>query len=409
VNETSVLLGLYKNYRSRKEERSYLKLLWGLFWYSSFFEKETSYITGNTLKKIEKKRNWLVPLYYSYKERSEGGGYKSSRHFSLLHYRSRAAYKTGKGESYSSTFWFPILPLFYRHRSYDGPTDDTIHWNLLGLVDRKTTADNSYTRTFFLPFFYKSSGSYGTGESRFNFLALPLLLSGYSGSQGSKSLMVLGAYFHRSKFYERQNFLYLYDHRRYINRSGQSRRDIYNYLFTSIHYEVNPRVKRFKMFWGALMSYKGYERSNRYEISILFNIINRERGRDFSYSHFFPLYYYKNYDDPDKGWYFLSPVTLSYFSTDKEGDLDLALLGVIYWRNNKIAEHKDRRMWLGGSLWYEVKRPERGYHSRGMLWGLLWDYETESETGFKKFSILKGLYKRVEYRGETRHKFFWVF
>ncbi len=408
AGEFSLLLGLYKSYHNRSEERSYLKVLWGLFWYSSFRDTEYSSLTGYRAMETKKKRNWLIPLYY-YTESSGGGGYRSSTHFSLLHYRSRETYRTENSEKYSSTTWFPILPLVYWNRSYNSPADHTTHWNILGLIDRKTSADNSYNRSFFLPLFYKSDGSYNSGGGRFSFLALPLLLSGYSRTPESSSRMVLGTYWHRSNYYERQNLYYLFDHRIYKNTDQNTEKEIYNYLFTGIHYEINPQVKKFKMFWGALMSYRGYTHSDRYEVSILFNIINRERGKDFSYSHFFPLYYYKNYDDPDRGWYFLSPVTLSYFSKDKEGDLDLALLGIIYYRNNNIAEQKDKRTWLGGTLWYEVKRPERGYHSQGMFWSGLWDYETESETGFKKFSILKGLYKRVEYKGETRHTFFWIF
>ncbi len=408
TSESSLLLGLYKSYTGRSEEYSYLSLFWNLFRYSSFREAEVSSLTDYRSMKTKRKRSWLFPLYY-YSGSSWEGGYKSTLHFSLLHYRSRESCQAEKGERYSSTFWFPLLPLFYRNESSRSPENRTVHWNILGLIDRKSTSDDSYSRGFFLPFFYSSSGTTGTGRGRFNFFALPVLLSGYSESPGSVSRMILGTYWHNSLSYERQNLYYLFDHRRYGKTHYRGERDIYNYLFTTVRYETSPQVTKFRMFWGALMSYKGYTGSDRYEFSILFNIINRERGRDFGYSHFFPFYYYKNYDDPGRGWYILSPVTLSYFSTDRGGDFDLGLLGIIYYRNNVTTTQKDRRMWLLGSLWNEVKRPERGYHSKGMLWGLLWEYETESETGFRKFSILKGLYKRVEYNGKTRHKFFWIF
>ena len=64
-------------------------------------------------------------------------------------------------------------------------------------------------------------------------------------------------------------------------------------------------------------------------------------------------------------------------------------------------------MWLLGTLYNEVKYPERKYHARGSFWGLLWDYETEEETGFTKFTILKGLYKYRDRNGESDHTFFW--
>jgi hypothetical protein len=119
-----------------------------------------------------------------------------------------------------------------------------------------------------------------------------------------------------------------------------------------------------------------------------------------------PLWYYSSDEDE---WPFWSIAGLTYLHHDSGGAFDLGVLGLAYYRNEDLKEGSDRRMVLLGTLWNEVKRPERKYHSRGMLWGILWDYETEDETGFRKFSILKGLYKRVEINGQTKQKFLWVF
>ena len=103
------------------------------------------------------------------------------------------------------------------------------------------------------------------------------------------------------------------------------------------------------------------------------------------------------------------PLLLSYFSEDKSGDFDLGVLGLAYYRNSDSYTGRDRRMLLLGTLFNEVKKPERGYHEMGSLWGILWSYEKEEETGFRKFSILKGIYKWVEKDGEKDHSVLWVF
>lgn len=97
----------------------------------------------------------------------------------------------------------------------------------------------------------------------------------------------------------------------------------------------------------------------------------------------------------------------SYFSKNDEGDLDLGLLGIAYYRNNDLPDMSETKALLAGTLYWERKKSERGYHSVGSFWGILWDYETESETGFEKFSILKGIYKRVKKNGETKQTFLW--
>ena len=85
-------------------------------------------------------------------------------------------------------------------------------------------------------------------------------------------------------------------------------------------------------------------------------------------------------------------------------DLDLGILGLAYFRYSNKYKNYDRRMVALGTLWNEVKQPERGYHSRGMFWGILWDYETETKDNYEKFSILKGLYKHVKRNGKVEKR-----
>jgi len=233
-------------------------------------------------------------------------------------------------------------------------------------------------------------------------LVIPPLLSYFNTSPGRSTRIILGTYWHRSDNYSRQNLLFLFDHRYYKD----SDTDSYGLALGLARYAVSPEVREFRLFYGMVADYKNYLNIPDYDFDFLWFIITARRNGERISNSFLPLYYYSS---DKQSWSFLSPIGLTYLSRDSDGDFDLGLLGLVYYRNNKIYEKKDRRMWLLGSLWSEVKRPERGYHSMGMLWGILWSYETEKETGYEKFSILKGLYKQTRKDGRVKRKFFWVF
>lgn len=325
-----------------------------------------------------------------------------------------------------STLWFPLLPLFYNYSS-----EEYNHWNVLGILD--SCSGKNYDRFFLFPLYYSTAEN---GETHHNILGIidwwsgekgvdtsmvfPLYWwSGYNESSSlvlfplftyintepeEKTRFVAGAYWHESASYERQNFLYLYDHRKYISESYPS--DHYSMLFTTMELDVAPDIKEMRLLWGTLLSYTDYRKSDDYDIDALLWFAGIERSGSYFHNRVMPFYWYST--DKNETSLLIPPI-LSYFSEDSSGDFDLGVLGLVYYRNENKYAGEDRRMWLLGTLYNEVKVPERKYHSRGSLWGILWDYETEEETGFSKFTILKGLYKYMEDKGETEHSFFWVF
>ncbi len=365
-------------------------------------------------------------LYYKSRNKTKGWNItKENRTISPLYYYSSETKISPEKSSDSSTLWAPILPLFYRHTC-----NDYKHWNLLGFID--SMEDQNKSRFFILPFFYTSesngiryynilgfldweSTQSGISESMIlpfyswrggedSHLTIFPLLTHFADDHGAKTRFIAGAYWHTTPVYERQNFLYLFDHRKYISK--KSTEDSWSFLFTVMQYRVSPEIKEMKLLWGSLLKYKNYTQSEDYRISALFSLMAVERNRSEFHHRILPLYYYTQ--DEDEWSLFLPPV-LSYFSEDKTGDFDLGLLGVLYYRNNNITTGHDKRMWLLGTIYNEVKKPERGYHERGSLWGLLWNYQKEEETGYRKFSILKGLYKWTLKNGESKHTVLWVF
>jgi len=327
----------------------------------------------------------------------------------------------------SETLSIPILPIYYSHSE-----GDYRHWNLLGLIDH--CEDRGYSRNFFLPFYYKTDTNgeehrnilglydternsegeltrsmllpfyYWSGTEKTSSLTIFPLLSGHYKEPGSNTKLILGTYWHSSKKYERQNIYYLYDHKKY-SYAGHDRNE-FSLLFGTVDYEKDRELRKFRMFWGALCNYKTYTNSPDYEFNALIYLAGIEHEGKSFHHRILPLYSYSSYGDNE--WSLLVPPVLSYFSESPEGDFDLGLLGLLYYRNENVKEGTDRRMWLLGTIYNEVKEPERGYHVRGSMWGGLWSYTTE-DNGFRKFSILKGLYKWVERDGEKKHTILWIF
>ncbi|MCP4133410.1 MAG: hypothetical protein GY754_20750 [bacterium] len=420
-----------------------LALFMGLY-NSSGYNKRINPRFGSTSYTVDSRvsKHWLIPLFYykgSHGPRSKETNinkntviaksppYSAYTFFSPLWYRDYESIGTGADTQYTSSFWFPLIPLVYRYAD-----NSRTHWNFLWLIDNNSYNEEvkNYNRFFFLPFIYTRSDDSGyhtnilgfidwekhEKEDRTDFWVLPIVSrhSGYTNhlliyplltyigtSPEETSVFCLGTYWNYTPQYEYQNILYLFEHRNIIEQEMDS----YYLAMRMAEYTTSPEITRFRLAWGLLASYEGKVKSSDFDFSILQLLVTARRdGGELSHS-VLPLYYYKQ--NPGS-WSLLSPATLSYFSKDKDGDFDLGLLGLAYYRNNKISEGYDRRMWLLGTLYDEVKRPERGYHFWGSFWGLLWGYETEDETGYKKFSILKGLYKQVQRDNRTKNTFLWV-
>jgi len=418
--EFSVLFGLYRD-REFSGGDSDFRLLYGLFYTSREHNRRYRYVDAvETPYKTEERTRWLIPLYYYSGERSIEKDYDDTvtTHLCLLWYSHRESSESEN--EYDATLWVPVVPLFYRNVTEDGS-----HYNVLGFIDVKSDSEEQYSRTWVLPFyldgsekdegyryifplFYRSWEK--DSESKLDIIwwrsrnkttreesnhIIPLYFSWESPQEETR--FVLGLYLHDSASYQRQNFLYLFDHQEYPEREY----DRYGFIFGIFDYQVSPEIKQFRVLFNILMGYTDYRRSDDYDFHLLWILATWKRRGDVYQNSILPFWYYKT---DGEEWYLLSPITLTYLSRDRTGDFDLGVLGVVYYRNNDIPGQYDRRMWLLGTLWNEVHRPERGYTSIGMFWGLLWEYETESETKYKELSILKFLYKRVELDGDIYYR-----
>jgi hypothetical protein len=423
--EFSILFGLYKDTEYHRRGDTAFKLLYGMF-YTSLEHRSSRKTDRDAAYDTEEKTTWLFPLYYYNREESISGDshYGETTHLFWLWYRHEESSGEAEGRRYDSTLWVPIIPLFYRH-----VTPQSMHLNVLGIVDVKSDVRRDYERTWVIPFYLRST----EGDEGFRYI-FPLFYRSWDRdsersldliwwrsrdnakkkesnhlfpfylswkSPGESTSFTLGLYLHNSANYQRQNLLYLYDHQEYPDREFER----YGFLFGLFDYQISPEIKRFQLFYGMLSSYTNYRNSDDYEFSMLWVLSTWKRRGSYYQSSLLPLWYYRS----DEGeWSFLSPIGLTYLSKDRTGDFDLGLLGLIYYRNNNIPEHRDRRLWLMGILWNEVHRPERGYQSVGSLWGLLWEYEWESETRYSEISILKLVYKRVNMDGEVYHRIFGI-
>ncbi|HPS59433.1 MAG TPA: hypothetical protein PK514_15120 [Spirochaetota bacterium] len=369
----------------------------------------------------------LLPLYYYGADTETGDNgleMKDSLSISPLHIFSRHSVKNKTESADSSTLMIPVIPLFYRNSG-----GNYSHWNFLGLFDSCT--DTDYSRYFMLPFFYTSqkgdlkyrnilgiidweTGGASGGSSMFlpfymwhggdeSRLTLPLLLSSFSSGKDWNTKFIAGTYWHSSPDYRHQNILMLYDHTWY--KSDNREYDEYDYLFTLAEVDISPELWEMRMAWGALFEYSKNRNNDLYDFDALLWFAGADNERGGFHHRLMPVWYYQSYSQND--WFLVIPPLLSYFSEDGSGKFDLALLGLLYYRNENRYDYEDRRHILLGILYDEVKSPERRYHAQGSLWGLLWNYETEEKTNFTKFTILKGLYKYVEKDGEGEHTFFW--
>ncbi|MCL1834241.1 MAG: hypothetical protein FWG49_07040, partial [Leptospirales bacterium] len=297
---------------------------------------------------------------------------------------------------------FRVFPFFWR-KNWNDKVDEssqTITWFYYSKdVKNIESGEYKYRASMLFPFYWRSA------EPDDKSLIIFPALSYFHEDKDGNGKFIAGIYWYRSPRYERSNILYLYDHKKYLG-SNNIRSDEYSFLFTTIELDVEDNYKEMRMLWRLLLKYESNKKSGSYDIDAFLWLAGIDRAGDSFHHRILPLYWYSS----NRSSYFLVlPPVLSLFSKEGEDNFDLALLGLLYYRNEDRYYHSDRKMWFLGTLYNEVKHPERRYHAMGSFWGILWNYETEEEGSFKKFSILKGLYKYINDNGRTEHTLFWAF
>ena len=356
-----------------------------------------------------KSRRWFVfPLAY-YKSQTARYNYsdkQSLRFYSPLwfynkrytDYRNPENPKRNRYNKKKSLF-LPI-PLLYVNTERTGkpggaPSISYTRINLAGfLFDYKHTRGENYnsTRWFFFPLVYYK-GATGSGKTNYSFLT-PLFMSWRK--PGQRKLFIAGLYLNNSTTYRRQNFLFLYDHQSLLDAKIEK----YSMLFGSVHMENGPDTTKFYLMYRLLFGVN-YSSSRKHNVNVLWWYTSRSGDRILS--HFMPFYYYERNSSRSV---FFSPLLLRYARSDKNGIFQLFGAGLIWYRNYDALTGKDDKLLLGGLLYQEKHRRERGYSSYGSLWGFAWKYQKEKETGWKKFTLLSVLpvYKRVINQG-TEYKY----
>jgi hypothetical protein len=391
--ELSLLLGLFSHasenshrVRTPHQDSSW-KVLYGIFYTSAEYRQKYIYLE-NRGANIEIKNRFFMflPLLYFYsadESIDQNINYQDKMQIWPLYYKSYDEKETKNGSGtlsgtrvYHSSFWFPIVPLIYYYTE-----NERTHLNLFWFVDWERNYRLDTKRLWIFPFFYNKT------------------------SPQESTQFIMGLYLTREKFYNRQNIMYLYDQKEY-DQPGQPYANFRqtSMLLGMVDYKTSETIKRFRLFYGLLMDYKNYPQSERYKFDMLWFIYNNENtGYQFKHSFFLTFYYTSYNNNPDK-WSLFSPLGLSYINHSEYEKFDFIGMGLLWYRNDKLKANYERQMLLLGIPYFYVKKPERGYESRGSLWGLLWEYETEKETNFAKLSILKFIYKRVDMNGNVYHK-----
>jgi len=366
-------------YTSRESDSTFTNIGW-LYNYS-----RSRYIIdpGKRDITVSEKETLFVPFFYNsnIKSADKEKPFKEKLSFSLLHYRHTL--KDDSNNEY--TFWSPIIPLFYKSSD-----SESTHTNICWLIDYEKYRDDMHARFWVMPFVYSKTGDDGY------FHIAPLYFSFWDRKADDRTDIIFGLYLHNMPDYNRQNFLYLYDHKRYISANE----DEYYFMFHTVKYEIDPEIKRLKAFWG-LMADAEWSKSG-YDIEGLLYLAAIEKEGRYFHSRILPFWYYERTEDTHT---LVIPPALTWDSRDSDKSrFQLWALGALWFRNYEPEEKSDLQAALLGIPYYKLQRAERGYESRGSLWGLLWEYETESETGFSKFSLFKFIYKRVEMEGDVQHR-----
>jgi hypothetical protein len=384
--DLSIALGLFGSEKNTKLNYSSTTFLWHL---AGTQTHEDDYMYKDQKRKITNESTWFIPFaigFTSYDKDNESLFYEHSQWSLFHHYESEQK----SGNSFSSTWWAPIIPLVYHYTS-----DSYTHTNALLLFDYSNNIQKGSKKFWAVPAFFARSGTDG-------YLSIlpPVFMHWWDDKAGESSYFTLGFYETSSPDYERQNLLYLFDHIKNIREKSES----YSILFSIFGKTEDEKETEYSLLWGGAARYRSFRDSDDYETSALCSIIKFQRSEDYYHSRFLPLWYYERNRAEST---LVIPPLLTYDNEKSDGSMfSLWGAGLAYYRNKDTVEKTDNQKVLLGIAYDRVSEPERGYTSKGILWGALFEYKEETETDFEQYSVLKGLlYKRTTLKGETKNSF----
>lgn len=303
---------------------------------------------------------------------------------------------------------FPILPiLFY----YEGNASSSTTWIFPTWWEDKP----GYKSRLIANIWYSNDEK----KEKTAFHILPIYLS-WLGSD-EKSFFVSGLYFDYNEYGNHQNlFGVLYDR----DRTYKTNRTEHCLLLCMISVDSSNRYWQFEMLWGGLMDLESRERSwefgmlwggllgidsysdQSYEFNLLWLGVDHQYDKKFE-NNLLPIWYVDRKIELKKYEYYI-PVLLSWGNSGQNYGSHYWGLGLLYYDDYNLSAREHSEHWLAGILWQDIRKPQRGYRTRGMLWRYLWEYQIEEDTDYTKFSVLKFLFSRKHKDGETSYRVFGI-
>ena len=254
-------------YKSTDHDKKHLNIGW-LFDYAWTVNQDNSTSVD---------RLFLLPVFYK-----ENDTYTNS--FYSLPFAYKTNYKNNihtKDNIESSSFWFPIIPMYYHSNGEDGS-----HNNLLWLVDWKKDENGDLDRFFLIPFVFLKFGEDG-------YTITPIYIS---MDQGKESGTIYSPfYYHSWSPTEDKKWTWLIHYKKNNNNTGE----YLNTWFPIYYYHDIPSKEKTAWFLPIYYKYDGRESGEhltRVITPLYWNIETQERDTTL----FLPLYFKtKKKDDSD--------------------------------------------------------------------------------------------------------------
>ncbi len=404
--EFTLLLGFYRDTDYPAEKNSDFSLLYGLFYTAVGHDPRSSYEGGKLLAYTDRVRTWwILPLYYYEKRESEDKPVQRSEwtHYFWLWYKY---YESHGEDRYSSTMWFPVLPLMYYNA-----TESRTHVNILGFIDTMSDSARSEGRLRIFPLFYHGTSP---ARDRYSFLLGLYTHSAYPESRKTVNTFlywITGTthrYFKNRTYIEGRSVEYdaaertwwlapLYYYQRTKSESGDVAQSDSMHLswFWYKSYDAYDAQNYRSTFWCPIIPLSYYNATRSYthlNLLGLFDYMN-DSSRNESRFWFLPLVY--NRTSPGESSRFILGLYLHSSS-------DYSRQNMLYVFDHRSWPLQQREGYgaLLGLIDYEVSPEIKKFN---LAYGLLMSYSGFRQSSDYKFNVLGFMYEQSWMRGTYRN------
>ncbi|MCB1159087.1 MAG: hypothetical protein KDK45_16425, partial [Leptospiraceae bacterium] len=387
----------YKNqtrYKSEVGTETFIPAL--ALWHSKDERQEKWNIAGilSSTKIKDSIEKAFLPFYYSFHSiHSEDITYifpyynKENSHSSISTLFPFYYYKQNKESENKETSFYSPLYIRETHSSENGikSSSNLILPILLSFGKEGDTAKLSFAGLFHLSY----------DLSNLEILALPFY---YFSQQDGKNVQAsLLHYYKRDKNSELAiNPIYSY------GKDGKENEKEYKHwsLIPGLLYYSKETAEGVTKNIAGVFQYKKYPEYIQYHILPMLYYSKKKEDKKL-----FVAGYYKKEDKvSDEKVQSLGLGSLFYKKKKGNRVVKSILSGLLYYKDENNLEKKERELYLGGSLYYNLKKKQRGYRTRGLLAGLLWKQKTEEENAYKETSFLLDSFRVIRYKDKTSYR-----